>query len=153
MDLATLVEAFNSDVGIGILAPLARLHVYKGSGVDMLLETNGSALSKLRMKNGTMEMSAYGAADGLYVRNETAATNLVRFPSTGGINPTATGVHSLGAAGASWSTIWASTLTLADGVTAPSAVANRAVLFVDAADGDLKIIYSDGTIKTIIVDT
>jgi hypothetical protein len=43
--------------------------------------------------------------------------------------------------------------TLADGVTAPSAVAGRAKIYVDSADGDLKIIFGDGTVKTIVTDT
>ncbi|MGA0530643.1 hypothetical protein [Hansschlegelia sp. KR7-227] len=153
MDLATLVEAFNTDVGIGILEPLARLHAYKTSGVELLLETNSAFFPKLRMKNGSLEMSTYGASDGWYVRNETSSTNLVRFPSTGGINPSASGTYSLGALGASWSTTWTNTLSLFDGIAAPAAVAGRAQLFVDAADGDLKIIYGDGTTKTIVVDT
>ena len=44
-------------------------------------------------------------------------------------------------------------LALEDGVTAPSALSGFAQIYVDTADGDLKIIYSDGTVKTIVVDT
>jgi hypothetical protein len=40
-----------------------------------------------------------------------------------------------------------------DGITAPSATIGLAKIFVDTADGDLKIIYGDGTTKTIVVDT
>lgn len=42
---------------------------------------------------------------------------------------------------------------LADGVAAPAAVAGRAQLYVDSADGDLKVIFGDGVIKTIATDT
>lgn len=44
-------------------------------------------------------------------------------------------------------------LALEDGVTAPSALSGFAQLYVDTADGDLKVIFSDGTVKTIVVDT
>jgi hypothetical protein len=45
-------------------------------------------------------------------------------------------------------------LGLRDGITAPSAdVAGNAWLYIDAADGDLKIRFDNGTIKTIVTDT
>lgn len=44
-------------------------------------------------------------------------------------------------------------LALEDGITAPSALSGFAQLYVDTADGDLKVIFSDGTVKTIVVDT
>jgi hypothetical protein len=45
-------------------------------------------------------------------------------------------------------------LAIPDGVTAPSAsVTGYALIYVDAADGDTKIRYSDGTVKTIVTDT
>lgn len=45
-------------------------------------------------------------------------------------------------------------LCIPDGVAAPTAnEAGFAQLFVDAADGDLKIRFADGVVKTIVVDT
>jgi hypothetical protein len=44
-------------------------------------------------------------------------------------------------------------LILKDGVTAPTATVGQAKIFVDTADGDLKIIFGDGTTKTIVTDT
>lgn len=44
-------------------------------------------------------------------------------------------------------------IVIADGVTAPSAVVGKAILFVDTSDGDLKIIFGDGTTKVITADT
>lgn len=44
-------------------------------------------------------------------------------------------------------------LGLTDGMTAPSTIAGFAQLYVDTADGDLKVKFGDGTVKTIVVDT
>jgi hypothetical protein len=43
--------------------------------------------------------------------------------------------------------------TLTDGVTEPATVAGKAQIYIDIADGDLKIKFGDGTIKTIVTDT
>lgn len=43
--------------------------------------------------------------------------------------------------------------TLVDGVTAPAAVVGTAQIYVDTADGDLKVIFGDGVIKTLATDT
>ena len=44
-------------------------------------------------------------------------------------------------------------LKLVDGVTAPDTVAGVAQIYVDTADGDLKVKFGDGTVKTISTDT
>lgn len=45
------------------------------------------------------------------------------------------------------------TLPLSDGVSAPTPASGKAILYVDSADGDLKIAFGDGTVKTIVTDT
>lgn len=42
---------------------------------------------------------------------------------------------------------------MVDGVTAPGTTAGYAKIYVDTADGDLKVKFGDGTIKTIATDT
>lgn len=44
-------------------------------------------------------------------------------------------------------------LWLTDGVTAPGATAGQAKIYVDTSDGDLKVVFGDGTVKTIVTDT
>lgn len=44
-------------------------------------------------------------------------------------------------------------IALTDGVTAPSTVSGVAQIYVDVADGDLKVKFGDGTVKTIVIDT
>lgn len=42
---------------------------------------------------------------------------------------------------------------LVDGVTAPSTASGWAQIYVDSADGDLKVKFGDGTVKTLATDT
>lgn len=44
-------------------------------------------------------------------------------------------------------------LRIPDGITEPPAIAGNAQLYVDTADGDLKVKFGDGTVKTIVTDT
>ena len=44
-------------------------------------------------------------------------------------------------------------LKLVDGITAPSTASGFALIYVDTADGDLKVKFGDGTTKTISADT
>ena len=61
--------------------------------------------------------------------------------------------YNLGTSTLRLSNIYTKKISLIDGITAPSATADNAQIFVDIADGDLKVVFGDGTIKTIIVDT
>lgn len=45
------------------------------------------------------------------------------------------------------------TLALVDGITAPSATIGLAKLYVDTSNGDLKVIFGDGIVKTLATDT
>ena len=40
-------------------------------------------------------------------------------------------------------------LSLIDAVTAPSPATGRALIYVDSADGALKVVFSNGTVKTL----
>jgi hypothetical protein len=44
-------------------------------------------------------------------------------------------------------------LDVTDGITAPASATGRARIYVDTADGDLKVIFADGTVKTIVTDS
>ena len=44
-------------------------------------------------------------------------------------------------------------LALEDGITAPSALSGFAQIYVDTADGSLKVIFDSGNVKTIATDS
>ncbi len=44
-------------------------------------------------------------------------------------------------------------ISIKDGIASPGTISGQAHLFVSSNDGDLKIKYGDGTVKTIVVDT
>ena len=52
-----------------------------------------------------------------------------------------------------WATTYTYVLGLKDGMTAPSTISGIAQIYVDTADGDLKVKFGDGTVKTIVTDT
>lgn len=64
--------------------------------------------------------------------------------STGGLNVTHSG--SLG-------NHFQNFIGITDGISAPGAAVGFARLYVDSGDGDLKVVFGDGTVKTIATDT
>jgi hypothetical protein len=44
-------------------------------------------------------------------------------------------------------------MAIVDGITAPTTVLGKTFIYVDTADGDLKVKFGDGTVKTIATDT
>ena len=73
--------------------------------------------------------------------------------TNGDIKFRSAGANNIGEAGIEAGEVHSQLLVLKDGVTAPSTFAGQAAIYVDNADGDLKIKFSDGTVKTIVTDT
>jgi len=44
-------------------------------------------------------------------------------------------------------------LTLLDGLPAPTATSGKASLFIDSADGSLKVMFASGIVKTLALDS
>lgn len=83
--------------------------------------------------------------------NEAASTPGVANISAGDV---AGGVITLSTGGAERARVTRDGgLGLVDGISAPSTAVGYALLYVDSADGDLKVKFGDGTVKTIATDT
>lgn len=48
--------------------------------------------------------------------------------------------------------VYQNAAVLVDGISAPTQVSGHAIIYIDTSDGDLKIIFGDGTVKTIVAD-
>lgn len=75
-----------------------------------------------------------------------------------GLNPTQLfpsqdATMSAGTSSKRFTNVFSQGIALIDGITAPSTITGHAVIYVDTADGDLKVKFGDGTVKTIVVDT
>lgn len=73
--------------------------------------------------------------------------------SSGNLYPDRNEVQSLGKSTNRFNQTHTQVLALKDNATAPTAVVGTTFIYVDAADGDLKVRFGDGVTKTITVDT
>ena len=111
-----------------------------------------SAGLKLQMFTGTTNVRVLNEQAG----NINFATNNVDhwiLNSSGNLVPATTGSRDIGSSTVFGRTSYFNQMAIADGVTAPTTVAGVAFLYVDSADGDLKVKFGDGTVKTIATDT
>lgn len=117
-----------------------------GTGIsrDLILRVNGAASMYLN----------------------TNASNRWRLTSDGHFLAVADNAYDIGASGAtrprniyaagfvSATSISSSSFTsIADGIATPQTQAGQARIFVDSSDGDLKVLFGDGTVKLIVSDT
>jgi|GEM_PF-3074002 len=123
------------------------------SADQLRVESRPAAGSVALRANGETMLIVDAASD--YVEIRDADGNAMwRSGGSGDLTPRgASGAQSLGDATHVLKLVFASGFLLTDGVTAPTAAAGFGQLFIDQADGDLKVIFGDGVIKTIAADT
>ena len=135
----TGLSAFShANVGVGIVSNIT------GANIGVYAFTNG------QMRYGGVIESCTTAVQGarhseLDINGATLNSNTTNYNISQGctvINPTG---------GVEPSNV--EYLTLTDGASVPTTAAGRTFLYVDSADGDLKVKFGDGTVKTISVDT
>lgn len=129
--------------------------VESDAGADLFTVTSsGNALVSGQVTvgasgGGTSFVNAF-AGNGLTLRSGTTA--LLQLLASGTVAPGASGAN-FGTNTLPWGSMYGNQLRLVDGITAPSTLSGFALLYVDTADGDLKIKFGDGTVKTIVTDT
>ena len=132
---------------------LTRLTVETGGDVTI----TGNGLLRLRGSGaGALASTAHGnvvvtTSDGLGTTSILAFGNVTSsFPA---IKRNSTALETKLADDSAYAPHAMQYLDVTDGVTAPASATGRARIYVDTADGDLKVIFADGTVKTIVTDT
>lgn len=145
-----LLAVADNSYDIGATGATRPRTVYAGTGVSVGSSGSYAFESRSMVKS---------SADGLLTLLNAAGTGFTRlcFGGTSASEPaikvSGTGFKAV-LANDSGNTTWQMKyMILEDGITAPSTVAGVASIYIDTADGDLKIKYGDGTTKTIVVDT
>lgn len=95
--------------------------------------------------------TAAGVATDL--RFYTDATHRMTLAAAGGLRPAADQGMDLGTSSLRFARAYLNSLILIDGRAEPTTVAGNAQIYIDSVDGDLKIKFGDGTVKTIVTDT
>lgn len=86
-------------------------------------------------------------------RGNTFESALAISPASAAIFPGVDAIYSSGLAAFRWLNVYTNVLELKDGITAPSTVAGSAFIYVDTADGDLKVKFGDGFVRVIGADS
>lgn len=149
-----------TDAGVEFLA-VAGVSTFIDIWMDTLVEARVAALKVTRTASGTVTIPNLTVRTG----NNASSTALI----LAGTNVTTLTLTNLTIDSAVGSTTWfsgtvsypnaringiAQNLGIADSpAAAPATVSGVANIYVDPADGDLKIKFGDGTVKTIVVDT
>lgn len=123
---------FHGDDGAGVLRGSARIRAVAAGAY-----TAANARTEL----------VFGTASGA------SSVDRWKIDLNGNLAPVADATHDIGSTAARVKSAYAQAYVLVDGVTAPSTITGHASLYVDSADGDLKIKFADGTVKTIVTDT
>ena len=88
-------------------------------------------------------------------------SNLIQFASNNGLDWDCDGDlrpgndlgYAFGDSTHRWSTCFVKYLTLIDGITAPTNITGHAHIYVDTADGDLKVKFANGFVAVIAADS
>ena len=149
---------FNENTGNPEVSDATGLYVSAGMHVYNFTGDGATVNFTLGMEPGS-ENNTQVYIDGVYQQKDgyNVSGSIVQFsvapPNLSTIEVMVIEVLPVGATTASQVSGSFNQLSIIDGVSAPSTVAGSALIYVDSADGDLKIKFGDGTVKTIVTDT
>ena len=133
--------------------------VYVSSGFQSYNFTgNGSTTAFTLGAAPLTENNTQVYIDGVYQQKDTYSVSgsVLQFsaapPSLSGIEVMVIQVLPVGETTASNISGSFNQLSMTDGVSTPSTAAGSALIYVDSSDGDLKIKFGDGIVKTIVTD-
>jgi len=151
-------KTFSNHGGYGNVLDLAG-----GITIQRASDTSYTYLMAGFTSSGTIATSVYmspsSANNDLNIRTYTNDARIIFMTNDGSSYVNAgsiddSGNWSIGALGLTGARMVISgAIAITDGMTAPAATSGYAKIYVDSADGDLKIRFGDGTIKTIVTDT
>lgn len=136
------------------------------------IQSTATGLAKLALFKNAAASSVYGAelnmtssgaldfgpldSDFKFIAGNTAGSPkfVGRWvESNGSFTPENDTTQNLGASNKAWNQTFSNSFVVTDGITAPSTISGFASIYIDSADGDLKIKFGDGTVKTIVTDS
>jgi hypothetical protein len=151
--------ADNAEIQLGASNDLRLYH----DGTNSILRNDTGAM---RFLSGATEVALYNASNGVFRVPWGFANGSAGSPSFNFDGASTTGLFNSGgnmgfSVGGTQYALLASSvfrlsgpaLQITDGITAPGTDMGFASIYVDSADGDLKIKFGDGTVKTIVTDT
>lgn len=143
-DFIYVKEAFDE-------ADAASGRLRKASGQVQLDVQDPAGSVRLGVDNANMLV--VNGANGRTSLHDNAGIELWRFDAAGDLTPRGTsGSQGIGDSSHLLDQVHANGLALADGIAAPGAAVGLAKLYIDTTDGDLKVVFGDGVVKTIATD-
>jgi hypothetical protein len=117
--------------------------------------SNTAALVQDAAGTGSARVFVIGNAGASPLRWRTNSTDRWEVTATGNLLAYIDNTYDIGATNATRprDVHIAGYVAVGDGITAPGAGTGEARIYVDTADGDLKVVFADGTVKTIVTDT
>lgn len=132
----------------------AQLTAYNLS--DVAVGTIRGGADEMIFSGSTLFDSGTGVARGVGFEGPLGFVSLEVWEEilkTRNVQPIVDDSSDLGTSSLRWSVGYINNSALKDGITAPTTESGTAFIYVDSADGDLKVKFGDGTIKTIATDT